>query len=187
MQLLEAKRQVLLEEIMELHKDFEKQIDSFSLDNFFIYSTLSEGYSFLSNEMVNHIEAQIQKKGIQDAINDPSILNDAGVELYGMPYVKDSQGQYNFVMPAISIDSDSYLNAIHKASEVYRKLISPVFDSEYIAFDNPVIVNFSNRIELTNKDFKDDVNYLNLAINILTIFITQIFVKGIINEQQAIN
>jgi len=166
-----------------LHKEFDKEIESFSLDNFFIYSSLSDGYSFLSKETVNDIEQTINKDGIEDGINNPYILNKVGLDLYNMPYTKDENGKYNFIMPALTINDAKYVSYMQKVSEIYKKLIMPIFDGEYIYFDDLAIITFSDKIILTNEAFKDDVNYLNIVSNIITIFVTQNFIKGVVSGQ----
>lgn len=163
-------------------KDIE-DIKSLRLSDFNVYRALSSGYSWVNPEMIERIRILNKRSTIDNILVNPAVLNYIGTEMINMPYTQNEDMSWSFKPPVFVNTNEEDIKRMNTIGMVYKNLIHTIQNSNKIFFtNNTSFILYNDRIEISDERDLNDVNIVNILINVISIFIVQIYKKGIRND-----
>ncbi len=162
--------------------DYE-YIKELSLSDYYTYRALSNGYDWITPEMLLFTRVMVEKIGISSILTSPEYLNFMGIGILNMPYTEDSPENYSFKIPIFLNTKGEDIQRMNTIGSIYKNIISPVMTEPKIKFNSKTkFILYNHKIEINDDADQDDVNEENIIINVVSIFLLQIYKRGVSND-----
>jgi hypothetical protein len=143
------------------------------MSNVFVYQAFSNGYSWMTNEMMIAVSSTIKNsKDIKDAINNKDLWNMIGTNMFRMPYIEISPGVFDFIIPSYSDINKNDIRTQELSGKIIKSLIKENDQNAFLNIDLRFIL-YNDFISVDGVGGKGDVNTANIIFNVLTVFMLQ--------------
>ncbi len=145
------------------------------------YESFSDGYYWMSYESTLAIIKETNEKNLNDALNSPLVWDSIGRNLFNMPYMDIGEGVYDFIIPVYSDSSSEDVKRQSIIGDIVKALIQePEID---LFFSNKTkFILYNDEIVIEYIEDEDDANIVNIAYNIISLFLLQKLRRGYANE-----
>jgi hypothetical protein len=116
---------------------------------------------------------------VNEIVQSPFVLNMIGTDLIGMTYTQNTDGSWSFKVPVITDTDEEDVKKQQTIGDIYKKLIAPIQNKKKIKFINKTkFMLYNDKIEVVNDEYINDINIANIVVNVISIYVAQIFKKG---------
>ena len=153
---------------MVVENRIEQVVD---MSNYFIYQDFSYGFDWMDNDVYKEIFKRLKSNdfNIQNTINDPIIWNAIGVSVFNMPYIKNDDGLYEFVVPIYSDVVELDVRIQDTIGKIIKKLVVEDENEAKISKHLKFFL-YNDGISVNDDSEVVDQNIVQIVFNVITVF-----------------
>ena len=154
---------------MVVENKAEKIID---MGNYFTYQRFAYGFPWMTPDIYKQTSKIIRDSdyNIEHSVNSPLLWNAIGVSLYNMPYVKNQDGSYSFLIPVYSDVIEGDVQIQNTIGKIIKKLIK--VEPGDLPIDKPIrFFLYNSRISVSGDDSYIDPNIAAIIFNVISVFL----------------